>query len=57
MDESEYEETKQDTIEQLKEFNESLNRLVKGDISLISSLGAIQLVSLRSVNKVIIYSS
>lgn len=45
MDESEYEETKEDTIEQLKEFNESLNRLVKGDITLISSLGAIQLVS------------
>lgn len=45
MDEAEYQETKEDTIEQLKEFNESLNRLVKGDISLISAIGAIQLVS------------
>lgn len=47
MDESEYQETKEDTIDQLKEFNESLERLVKGDISLISALGAIQLVSIN----------
>lgn len=31
-------------MEQLKELNESLNKLVKGDISLISALGAVQLV-------------
>lgn len=40
----EYEETKNDTMEQLKELHESLNKLVKGDISLISALGAVQLV-------------
>lgn len=46
MDAAEYKETKEDTVEQLKELNESLNKIVKGDVSLISSLGAVQLVSL-----------
>lgn len=32
-------------MEQLKELHDSLNKLVKGDISLISTLGAVQLVS------------
>lgn len=44
LDDKEYEETKEETIEQLKELNDSLGKLVKGDISLISSLGAMQLV-------------
>lgn len=44
LDQEEYEETKEETIDQLKEFNDSLSKLVKGDISLISSLGATQLV-------------
>lgn len=45
MDEEEYEETKQETIDQLKELNESLKKLTNGDISLVSELGAVQLVS------------
>lgn len=44
MEPAEYEETKNDTIEQLKELNDSLKKLVKGDISLVSALGAVQLV-------------
>lgn len=44
LEAEEYEETKNDTMEQLKELNDSLNRLVKGDISLVSALGAVQLV-------------
>lgn len=34
-------------MEQLKELNDSLKKLVKGDISLISTLGAVQLVCLN----------
>lgn len=45
LDEAEYEETKEETIEQLKELNESLTKLVNGDISLIDAVGAVQLVS------------
>lgn len=44
LDEDEYNETKEDTIEQLKEFHERLDKVVKGDISLINALGAFQLV-------------
>lgn len=45
LDSSEYEEVKQSTIEQLKEFQESLPRIAKGDVSLVSSVAAIQMVS------------
>lgn len=45
LDATEYNETKEDTIEQLKEFHERLDKMVKGDISLVSTLGAIKLVS------------
>lgn len=45
LDTDEYEETKNDTMEQLKELNESLDKLVKGDISLVSALGSVQLVT------------
>lgn len=44
LEPGEYEETKEDTMEQLKELNDSLTKLVNGDISLISALGAVQLV-------------
>lgn len=45
LDPAEYEETKKDTIEQLKELNQSLTKLVNGDMSLIDAVGAVQLVS------------
>lgn len=44
LDPEEYEETKQETMDQLKELNDSLSKLVKGDITLVSELGAVQLV-------------
>lgn len=44
LDAAEYEETKEDTIEQLKELNNSLHKLVNGDISLVSALGTVQMV-------------
>lgn len=49
LDADEYEETKEDTMEQLKELNDSLNKLVKGDISLVSALGAVQLVTTPNI--------
>ncbi|XP_019864937.1 protein LZIC-like [Aethina tumida] len=47
----EYEETKQETMEQLKELNDSLNKLVNGDISLISALGAVQLATQAAISQ------
>lgn len=44
LDQEEYEETKQETMDQLKELNDSLSKLVNGDISLVSALGVVQLV-------------
>jgi len=42
--EDEYEEMKTETIEQLKEVKESLAKMVKGDVSLVNELNAMQLV-------------
>lgn len=44
IDNEEYEDIKQDTMDQLKELNDSLSKLVKGDISLVNAFGAMQLV-------------
>ena len=44
LDEDEYTTVKEDTIEQLKEFNESLTRMKGGDLSLVNDLNRIQLV-------------
>ncbi|CAG9854407.1 unnamed protein product [Phyllotreta striolata] len=51
LDKDEYEEIKNDTNEQLLELNNSLNKLVKGDISLISALGAVQLATQAAISK------
>lgn len=48
IDTEEYNESKSDTIDQLKELNESLNKLINGDISLLNSLGIMRLVNVRS---------
>ena len=40
-----YEEEKNDTIEQLKDMKESLAKMVKGNVSLVDSANAMQLVS------------
>lgn len=33
-------------MEQLREFNESLQRMISGDMTLVNELGAMQLVSI-----------
>jgi len=51
LDAAEYEETKEETMDQLKELNESLSKLVNGDISLVSSLGAVQLATQAAISQ------
>lgn len=48
---AEYNETKTDTIDQLKELNASLTKLVNGDISLVSELGAMQLATQAAISQ------
>ncbi|KAF4532630.1 hypothetical protein B566_EDAN011543 [Ephemera danica] len=43
LDEEEYEETKSETIEQLKEFNDSLSKMMSGNMTLVDKFGSIQL--------------
>ncbi|XP_018568902.1 protein LZIC-like [Anoplophora glabripennis] len=51
LEPDEYEETKEETMEQLKELNDSLSKLVNGDISLISALGAVQLATQAAISQ------
>ena len=44
LDETDYQECKEDTMEQLREFNESLQRMISGNMTLVDELGAMQLV-------------
>lgn len=44
MNGEEYEETKSETLEQLKEFNESLSHLAAGNVTLVDELSRMQLV-------------
>lgn len=44
LDKDEYEETKAETVEQLREFNESLKKMMAGDMTLIDELSRWQLV-------------
>lgn len=44
MDPDEYEETKTETIEQLKEFNDSLTKLTAGNMTLVDEINRMQLV-------------
>ncbi|KAL1491100.1 hypothetical protein ABEB36_011748 [Hypothenemus hampei] len=43
MDVDEYEETKLETMDQIKALNESFNKLVAGELSLVNSLAALQM--------------
>lgn len=51
LDAEEYEETKQDTMEQLKELNNSLNKLMNGNISLSSALESMQLATRAAISE------
>ena len=44
LEPEEYEETRNETMEQLKEFQVSLNKLAKGNMSLVDDIGSMQLV-------------
>lgn len=44
LDEEEYEETKKETLEQLHEINDSLKKIVTGDMTLVDELSGMQLV-------------
>ena len=43
MDKEEYESAKNETIEQLKEFEQSLGKMISGDMSLVDEIGSVQL--------------
>lgn len=45
LEEDEYEETKSETVDQLKEFNESLEKMKHGNLSLVDDVNSMQLVS------------
>ena len=44
LDTEEYEEMKKDTLDQLKEFNESLNKMKDGNMTLVDDISRWQLV-------------
>ena len=44
MEADEYEESRTETIEQLREFGESLEKMKEGDLSLVDHLNGLQLV-------------
>ncbi|KAL6431452.1 protein LZIC-like [Cataglyphis hispanica] len=50
LDETDYQESKEDTMEQLREFNESLQRMISGDMTLINELGAMQLATQAAIS-------
>ena len=51
MSPEEYNETKQETIEQLKELNESLSKIKQGNLSLVNDLNRMQLAIQAAVSQ------
>lgn len=51
LDAEEYEETKQETMDQLTEFKESLDNMVGGNLSLVDQLSGIQLAIQAAISK------
>lgn len=51
LDDDMYEEAVQLTREDLEKFNESLQRMISGDTTLVDQLSAIQLVCYDCINK------
>nr|CAD7255786.1 unnamed protein product [Timema shepardi]CAD7567400.1 unnamed protein product [Timema californicum] len=50
LESNEYEETKQETMDQLREFNESLSRMISGDMTLVDHLGSMQLATQAAIS-------
>ncbi|XP_048751997.1 protein LZIC-like isoform X2 [Ostrea edulis] len=51
LDADEYEETKQETMDQLTEFKESLDNMVGGNLSLVDQLSGMQLAIQAAISK------
>ncbi|XP_041479933.1 protein LZIC-like [Lytechinus pictus] len=51
LDEDEYEETKQETMEQLEEFSKSLEKLGSGNMSLVDDLNSMQLAIQAAISE------
>ncbi|XP_020785145.1 protein LZIC [Boleophthalmus pectinirostris] len=51
LDEDEYEETKKETLEQLSEFNDSLKKIMTGDMTLVDELGGMQLAIQAAISQ------
>lgn len=47
MTDDEYNESKEDTVEQLKEFNIRLNKITAGDMTIHDNLTTMRLVSFK----------
>lgn len=47
MTDDEYNESREDTVEQLKEFNERLNKITAGDMTIHDKLSIMRLVSIH----------
>eukprot|EP01133_Synstelium_polycarpum_P019803 gene19803-23718_t len=51
ISEEEYNEGKKDTLDQMKEFEQSLKKLLSGDMTLVSELGSVQLAIQAAVSE------
>uniref|UniRef100_A0A3P8R8T3 Beta-catenin-interacting ICAT domain-containing protein n=1 Tax=Astatotilapia calliptera TaxID=8154 RepID=A0A3P8R8T3_ASTCA len=51
LDEEEYEETKKETLEQLGEFNDSLKKIMSGDMTLVDELSGMQLAIQAAISQ------
>ena len=55
LDDDEYEETKTETLEQLKEFESTLKKMVSGNVTLVDQLNSMQLVCDEELSKICAY--
>ena len=51
LDDTEYQEMKSDTLQQLQEFRASLDKMAKGNMTLVDSFGAMQLAMQAAVSE------
>ncbi|KAM9855712.1 protein LZIC isoform 1-T2 [Aulostomus maculatus] len=51
LEEEEYEVTKKETLEQLNEFNDSLKKIMSGDMTLVDDLGGMQLAIQAAISQ------
>ncbi|XP_011827077.1 PREDICTED: protein LZIC [Mandrillus leucophaeus] len=51
LDTDEYEETKKETLEQLSEFNDSLKKIMSGNMTLVDELSGMQLAIQAAISQ------